>query len=503
MNPDDQILPGIQLIDTAVEIASSLETRERDEIAVEAAANYATFGLLDDAIRSAEGISDSYLRDTAVASIAVNVIECEPETDVLSLVESIEDPGIQNLAREQLSVKYAELNLFDTALEVSRRLEDPDPALASVIPLIAEKHSLERGGELVDEIDDTDLRITCLIELARIAKNSGGYEQAEHFLTQAEAAVENQDTFDRVMQLIAIADVYGELNETQKEKEILKQCYRLCNEVEGPTDVDFGKTFARNELLIQVAAALAKCHEYEQSDRAIEQIEGPLEFARAAAQQAFAYHNDGQGTQASELLAEASELVTGQPCFGERSVHVRDITRHELALAYGTIQNFPKGSQEALLIADPEQQLLTLIELGKKAALAGLVNSVSEIHGGVNGAHRRAAYLLAVSDALLKDGNKELAVKLLLKAIEDSDEIQRADQRCLTLIQLAFGLIESGLEPKANQLLLTVLETAVDIQDGYQQAQILLAMAEQYHQHARELSSSENQILEKLATASR
>ena len=503
MDSDDQNLPGIQLIDAAVEIASFLETRERNEIAVEAAANYATFGLLDDAIRSAEGISDSYLRDTAVARMAVNVIECEPETAVLSLVESIEDPGIQNLALEQVSVKYAEVNLFDKALEVSGCLEDQDSALAKVVPLIAEKHSLEWGIELVGELDDSNLRATCLIELATIAKNSGRHEQAEQLLTQAEAEVENQATFDRVMQLIAIADVYGELNQTQKEKEILKQAYRLCSEVEGPPDVDFGQTFARNELLVHVAGALAKCHEYEQSNLALEQIEGPLEFARAAAQQAFAFHDDGQDTQASNLLVEASELVSSQPCFGERSLYVRDITHQELALAYGTIQNFPKGSQEALLIADPEQQLVTLIELGKKAALAGLVNSVFDIHEEVNGAHRRAAYLLAVSDALLKDGNKELAIKLLLKAIADTDEIQRVDQKCLIQIQLAFGLIEADLEPKANQLLLTVLETTVNIKDAYQQSRILLAMAEQYHQHARELNSSENQILEKLAIAFR
>jgi tetratricopeptide (TPR) repeat protein len=503
MNPDDQNLPGLQLIDAAVEIASFLETRERDQIAVVAAANYAAIGLLDDAIRSAEEISDSYLRDTAIARMAVNVIEREPETDVLSLVESIEDPGIQNLALGQLSVRYAELNLFDTALEVSRRLEDPDPALANVIPLIAEKHSLEQSGELVDELNDSNLRTTCLIELATIAEKSSRHEQAEHFLIQAEAEAENQPTDDRIMQLIAIADVYDELNQTQKQTEILLRAFRLCNEIEGPTDADFGKNFGRDELLVHVAGGLAKCQQYKQSDLAIEKIEGPLEFARAASQQAAAYHEDGQDAQALKLLSEASELVTTQPSFSERSLYRRDVTLHVIALAFGTIRDFKKGSQEALLISNHEQRLITQTELGKKAALAGSTDSIFEIHGCVDGAHQRAAYLLAVCDALLKNGNKELAVKLLLKAIEDSDEIQRADQRCLTLIQISFGLIESGLEPTANQLLLTVLETAVNIQDGYQQAQILLAMAEQYHQHARELSSSENQILEKLAIASR
>src|ERR1051326_6050067 len=153
---------GLQFLDAAVEIANSLETRERDEIMIAAAANYATCGLLDDAIRSADEISDSYLRDTAIAQIAVNTIAAEPDADLLSLVESIEDPGVHNLALEQVSAKYAEHNLFDQALEVCGQLEDSDSALSRIVPIMAEKNSLEWGEELLEEINHKHVRITCL-----------------------------------------------------------------------------------------------------------------------------------------------------------------------------------------------------------------------------------------------------------------------------------------------------------------------------------------------------
>lgn len=499
MNPDDQNLPGIQLIDVAVEIARSLETSECDKIAAAAAVNYASLGLLDDALASVREISDSYSVDTAIAQTAVNVTASEPESEVLSLVDSIEDPGIQNLALEQVSVRYAEHSLFDAALEVSGRLEDRDAALARIIPLVAEKESLEWSDDLVNQFNDSNLRTTCLIELATIAKNSHRSEQAEHFLILAEAEAENQSAAERVLQLVAIADVYDELSQTEKAIEILLRAFRLGDEIDGPADVDFGNGFSRDEAMVQVAGGFARCGRSDQADLAIERIEGPLAFARASTQQAIGLYKDGHRTQASQLLSEAEELIASEPCLGSRTSRVRDIAFYDLALGNGAIGNFKKGLQVAFLISDPEQQLATLIELGKSAALAGSTDSIHQIHDEVNGDYQRAMYLLEVSDSLRKADHKEVAVRLLLRAIEDADKIQRTDQKCLVLIQISSGLFEGGLESKAKELLLAVLNTAVDIQDGYQQARILLAMSEECRKRARQLSSDEKEILGELA----
>lgn len=211
MNPEESNLPGLEFIDTAVAIANSLETGQRDEIMSAAAVNYSSLGLLDDAIKSADEISDSYLRDTALTQIAVNAVAHEPDGDLLSLIESIEDPGNQNLALEEIAVKYAEQNLFDRAVEVSERLDNRDSALSRIAKIIAKEDSLEWSDELAHQIDDSNTRTTCLIELARIA-GINQVEQAEKILLAAEAETEVDSQFvnDRVYQLIAIADVYEE-----------------------------------------------------------------------------------------------------------------------------------------------------------------------------------------------------------------------------------------------------------------------------------------------------
>ena len=72
------------MVDVAVEIANSLGTGERDEIMSAAAIDYSTLGLLDDAIKSANEISDSPLRDTTLTQIAVNAVASDPKNGSIS-----------------------------------------------------------------------------------------------------------------------------------------------------------------------------------------------------------------------------------------------------------------------------------------------------------------------------------------------------------------------------------------------------------------------------------
>src|SRR5262245_46031264 len=108
MNDNDHNQTALQFIDAAFGIGKSIEGSGRDEMMMACADKYAALCLLDDAMRTTEEVSDSYSRDTAISQVAVNTIACDPETDVLSLLEAIEDPGVYNVALEQLTVEYAE-----------------------------------------------------------------------------------------------------------------------------------------------------------------------------------------------------------------------------------------------------------------------------------------------------------------------------------------------------------------------------------------------------------
>jgi hypothetical protein len=201
---------------------------------------------------------------------------------------------------------------------------------------------------------------------------------------------------------------------------------------------------------------------------------------------------------ALQMLSEARDLITSEPCREAGSIIVRDRSLTRLAFAYATLRDFKTGLSEAMLIADPETQFAMLIELGWEAAQAGYTDSIFEIHDAISGDYGRIKYLVSISDALLKKGNKELARQLSLRAIEAADKVQRTDQRCQMLIKIAAQLIAGELEAKANEILATVLNTTMTIQDGHQRAQILLAMAEQYQQQARQLSENEKGLLEKI-----
>src|SRR5436190_1385413 len=492
MNPDESNLPGVEFLDAAVGLAKSLQTGACDEIMTAAAVNYSSLGLLDDAIQSAEDISDSYLRDTAITQIAVNTVSHQPDADLLSLVESIDDPGNQNLALEEIAVKYGEQNLFDQALEICERLDDRDAALARIVPLIGKENSLEWSEELIQEINDSNTRVTCLIELATIARSSDRLEEAGNFLTaaetEAEAEVESGLALYRILWLIAIANVYEELSEREKAKDILLRASKLCDEIDPHGLTDLGTSWDRDEARVHLTGAFARCLQFDQAELTTQQIEHPIQCARASTQHAIEQHKDGRDTQALQMLSEARDLIASETVYGDRMLTIRDEACEQLALAYGTLKDFKTGLSTALLISNHAYQFMTLIMLAQTAALAGLTDSVFDLQAALIHDYARAAYLISVSDALLKGGNKELAVRLLFRANEHADKL-RPDQRCLLLIQISFGLAAGDLQSKANELLSEVVNATVKLEDNHQQAQILVALAEQYRKHARQVST--------------
>lgn len=247
-----------------------------------------------------------------------------------------------------------------------------------------------------------------------------------------------------------------------------------------------------------MVGGFARSRHYDEANRASEQIENPLKFAEGLIEQAIEQHADGNDTQALQMLSEARELIRSEPCREAGSIIVRDYSRSQLAFGYATLRDFKTGLSEAMLIADPETQFTTLIELGWEAAQAGFTDSIFEIHDAISGEYGRIKYLVSISDALLQKGNKELAIKLSLRALEAADKVQRTDQRCRMSIKIASQLIAGELEAKANEILAAVLNITAEIQDAHQRAQILLAMAGEYQQHARPLSENEKGLIEKI-----
>jgi hypothetical protein len=490
MNPTDHNPPGLEFVDAAFAIGKPLG--DRDDIMMAVAGNYATLGLLDDALAAADEMADSYLRDTAIANIANNSVASAPEADPLSLIESIDDPVAQNLALEQLAVKFAEHNLFDQALDVCRELGDRDPVLSVIVPIIAEKDSLDWAKELAHEIDDLNGRIICLIELARAAKAKEQNSQATEFLVDAEAELEGEESLEsRVHNRIAIADVYHELGQDEKAKEILRVAFDLRDQIEG-------SSFDKDQALMQLSIGFASCADYAQADEALEQIEDRLLFGRAAIKQATERHKAGKQAEALQLLNEAGEVLISAEWSGEYLREFRDGSLMDLAAGYATIGHYHEALQTTPQILNVEHQLTTMIGLGRMAALAGLTESMFEIYEAIESDYVRATFLLTISEALRTNDKAELADRLLTKAIEQADKIERLEQKCLTLIKCASQLTESDQESRANEILSSVLKTTAGIRDGHQQARVLLAMAEEYRRHNKELGAPEKELLEEV-----
>ena len=486
---------------TAARVAETIETQEGySEIMSLIAVRCAETGLLDAAIQLAEAVNDPYMRDQSLASVAAECVEFGEKDYADELMGMIEDPSLYGVALAQVAVRYAEAGEFDKALEIADEMDDSSQALGRIALIYSDNSLSAQSLDAARSIEDVGFREATLIELAtRGFRSNNDREAAEHLLTEAiETAEEIEFSQNRINALLDVAALYKEIGNREQALEILSRADKLCDKMEDEPYTGLTESFARDESYARIAARLASLGRFDEADKVMEKIDGPLQFAAAAAGVAVEYKKAGQSEQALSLLSEALELAQ-EEVYGERTLVERDTLLSALAVSYAEIGHLEEALKVAQMITLPNTQFATWKDLARACVRSGNHNGIFQVADLIQHSYAKVLYDIETSDAEASAEQAELAARLLSQALTDAEAIEMPFEKALALMEIALRFTQREQAAKASELLSHALTTATRIENSYQMARVLIGLDDKYRKAGLEPGEREESILQRIA----
>jgi tetratricopeptide (TPR) repeat protein len=492
---------GESLLTCAALIAETVgDLESRSELMATVAGQYAGTGLLDDAVEVAERIGDPYIRDQTLANIASECIQFEDAAYADDLLDTIEDESLYAVAMEQMAVKFAATGDFDKAVEIASELSDSGPAFSEIALIYSNSGQVAKAVELAQSVEDPDLRAAVFIQLAFTTFQNKREEDAEGLLVEATGfAGEIEFAEQRISTLLRIASLYQEMGREESAFDILSGAYQLCDEYEGAIYDGLARSYAKDQVLAQIAGSFARLKRHDQADSVMDDIENPFQFALALTRVALEYHNAGESPQALTLLTQAREIGTEEKVNNENSLKVRDSVLAELAVCFATIGHFEEALQITEMINAPDRLHLASGEIAKICVRAGNNSCAFKTAELVKGAHATALHYLLISDALVESGQQESADQTLSQALTTAGTIDEPYSRTLALLETAVRFARREQQPKALDVLFEALTSAAAVRENYRQALALIGLAGKYREVGFEPGEREQKVLEEIA----
>ena len=485
----------IEFLQAAERIAEDLHGDAKVEVVSIIAGRYAKLALMDEALGLAETISDPFTRDNTLSEIAAASIATGTSDYVNASLEMIDDPGSRSLAIEEIAVKYAEAGDVDQALELTDELEDADPALRRIA--LAEGSYSPRAVGLASSITAPDLRASTLGQLAVLAYHSDQKSEAAELLAEClQSAEDIEFSENRIYALIGLASLYEDMGDTDKALETLANAFALTADFEGMPASGLSASFPRGEALTQLVESFARLDQFDQADRAAEQIDDPFQFAHASTKEAMEYFRAGQVDQAFTLLSEALELALEEPVYGEQGLLVKDNVLAELAVGFARLGQLEKSFEVTGKLSSESQQFLARGLVGKECARTGSYPGMFRAAEAITNNHSLTSYWLEVTDVLTDSTQTELAQQTLFKAAEIAETIPVKYEKAESLIEVAYRLARVN-DSKASELFTLALDVIGQLTD-YEKALSLLRLDERFTQLKRKLTEDERMLLKQV-----
>jgi tetratricopeptide (TPR) repeat protein len=368
---DDSVLEQ-DLLASALAVADTVENgEERSEIMEAIAVEYAQRRDLSRAVELVERISDPYLKDRALGTVAACSIDAGLPDLASDLLDAIDDPSLLTLAIEQIAIRYAQGGDFNEALETVGELADNTEVISNIAVICAKSGLTEEALKLARSLEHAMTKASTLGQLATESLNRGRNQEAEELLSEAAEAIKEIDfPEDGAYSLIGIAPVYATLGEREQAFATLLEAANLCGDIESTSGVGLTATYARDQALAQVVGGLAELNFFDKADQVLENIEDPFQFSDATRSLAREYHKSGRPKEAEALLAQAVEVAKDPEVTGERGLLLQSEVFARLAYAYAVCGHYQESLRVAQLINGTELRTGVLQEIGKAAVSA-------------------------------------------------------------------------------------------------------------------------------------
>ena len=497
MRDDDSVLEQ-DLLASALAVADTVENgEERSEIMEAIAVDYAQRRDLSRAVELVESISDPYLKDRALGTVAACSIDAGLPDLASELLDAIDDPSLLTLAIEQIAIRYAERGDFNEALETVGELADNTEVISNIAVIYAKSGLAEEALNLARSLEHAMTKASTLGQLATESLNRSRNQEAEELLSEAADAIKEIDLpEDGVYSLVGIASVYATLGERERAFATLLEAANLCDDIESTSGVGLTATYVRDQALSHVVGGLAELNFFEKADQVLEHIEDPFQFSDATRSLAQEHHKSGRPKEAEALLAQAVEVAKDPEVTGERGLLLQSEVFARLAYAYAICGHYQESLSVTQLINGTELQTGVLQEIGKAAVSAGL--DPSQAAELLPDATKAMSYWLGICDAYLALQQAKHADDALSRAEAAINASDIPYEQSLTLSEIALRLVRMDQPERADRLFCSALSTVGAIEGSYRRASALLSLARKYAEIDREPSEEERDLLRKM-----
>ena len=482
----------------ASRLAESLFGESFIEINEAVALLYVEAGELERGVERAEQMPDAYARDSLMALITPKAVASENEDYALELVETIDDPVLQNSAIENMSIEFARRGDFDTALNLADQLTDNDSALGSIATFYWQSGLKNEAVELARSIEFAQQRAMTLAQLAKLSDED---EECSELLVEAQNVAEEMEPDElKVYALMAVASVYEDRADREQSLEVLNRALEVSDDSESTGPIGLSGSFTTDELLLQILQALLRLDAFSKAEEVTDAIEDRFLFARANLGLAVARGKDQERGEAIAYLADSREMITGLEPLSKQESDVHDAMIIDLAMSYANYEDYAEARRQIKSVASEQMQVLAFKELGKLCGRAGDERWTRELAEDLQSHFDKTQYWLEIYNATNSD-HPELSERALTKALAAAEDIERPVEKAKALTEIAVTFAKTQRTAQAESRFLAATNTASLIEGTFLKAQAFIRLAKASQDAGRTPNQSEKAVLEKIIVA--
>ena len=451
---------------------------------------YLEMGNVDLAAQLADTVADPFVRDKLLILVAGKCAAINDDEYGFQLADAIEDFGLQEMARERMVLEKSAKSDFETALELTAKLEHPANAYAGIAVDQAKVGEQEASETTIEMIDFPAAKAAALQSAAMINLQKSETVKTIELLDRAVEAANNiEHDEEEIRAWTEIAVHYIEAGRNDKAVETFDRAKTVAETLDN---------VHRDSFLAGIAHGLVRAGSIELADRTLDLVKDKTQISSCLIGFAQEFWAKGEHSEAVEALEEAYAILKSQ-----RDAETRD-TRAKLSLFSTIAAQFAKFEkpERAIEIAqeniDAGEQISALSNIAQICAAQEKDEIARQALDAIFDEGQKLFALIGMSDAKNNLGKTEEALSLLSEADELIETVPQISLRLSACVELADRFAKYGKTETAHDLLREGLAIVSTLRGESIQSVALASLAQSFEKHKIEMSDEDRQFLSQM-----
>ena len=419
---------------------------------------YLERGDVDLAAELSNTVDDPFTRDRLLTLVAEKCAQMDDDEYAMQLADTVEEPGLRAQAMERVGLQKAAKGQFEKALEIAGTMEHPDGVLVGVAVKQAADGLESSALEIIaDGIQHPAAAVTALVEMASHELRTDNADRAVTFLERAldEAAdIEHYEELARAYIDIGVAFI--EAGRNDRAIETFDKARATAETIDN---------VHRDAFLSLTAQGFLQAGSLELADRTLDLVSDKTQIASCLLGYSREFWRKDERDEAVESLEEARAILESQHERETRDSKRRFRLFAEIAAQFAGFEKGERAIEIAESIKDDEQRIAALSQVASILTTRKEDEQARHALRAIPDDGDRVFALLGMSDAKVRNEDREAALDLLNEAWHLAETVPQFSYRAMAYIEIGkrfHALDESG---RAGEVFSKAIETISGIRD--------------------------------------